>query len=107
DDVVNDALVEVFTAQEGITVGGQHFELLLAIDVGDFNDGDVKGTAAQVVNHDLAVALFGFIHAKGQRSRCRLVDDALDIQTGNAARILGSLTLAVIKVSGYGDHSLG
>jgi hypothetical protein len=48
DDVVDHALVEVFAAQEGVAVGRQHFELLLAIDVSDFDDRDVEGTAAQV-----------------------------------------------------------
>src|SRR5690606_30025340 len=42
DDVVNDALVEVFAAQEGVAVGGQYFELLLAVDIGNFNDGYVE-----------------------------------------------------------------
>ena len=55
--VVDDALVEVFTAEEGVAVGGQHFELLLAIDVGDLDDRDVEGAAAEVIDGDLAVAL--------------------------------------------------
>src|SRR5690606_5409693 len=49
DDVVDDALVEVFAAQEGIAVGRQHFELLFAIDVGDFDDRHVERAAAQVI----------------------------------------------------------
>jgi hypothetical protein len=57
DDVVDDALVEVFAAQEGVAVGGQHLELLLAVDVGDLDDGHVEGAAAQVIDGDLAVAL--------------------------------------------------
>ena len=32
DEVVDDALVEVFAAEEGVAVGGQHFELHLAVD---------------------------------------------------------------------------
>src|SRR3546814_19047063 len=49
DDVVADPLIDVFAAQESITVGGQHFELLLAIYIGDLDDGEVKSTAAQVI----------------------------------------------------------
>jgi hypothetical protein len=67
DDVVDHALVEVFAAQEGVAVGRQHFELLLAIDVSDFDDRHVEGTAAQVIHGDLAVAFFGLVQAEGQR----------------------------------------
>ena len=39
DDVVDEALVEVFAAQEGVAVGGQYFKLFVAVEVGDFDDG--------------------------------------------------------------------
>src|SRR5690606_26508337 len=53
NDVVNDALVEVFAAQVRVAVGRQHLELLFAIDVGDFDDVHVESAAAQVINGDL------------------------------------------------------
>src|SRR3546814_7081515 len=56
DQVVDDALVEVLAAEEGVAVGRQHLELLLAVDVGDLDDRHVEGAAAQVVHGDLAVA---------------------------------------------------
>ena len=107
DQVVDDALVEVLTAQEGVTIGREHLELLLAIDLGDLDDRDVKGAAAQVINRDLAVLGAGLVHAKGQRCRSRLVDDALDFQTGDAPGILGGLTLAVVEIGRHGDHRFG
>ncbi|EGP45431.1 putative NAD-specific glutamate dehydrogenase [Achromobacter insuavis AXX-A] len=107
DDVVDDALVEVFAAQEGVAVGRQHFELLFAIDVGDFDDRDVERAAAQVIHGDLAVALFGLVQAEGQRGRGRLVDDALDFQAGDAAGVLGGLALAVVEVRRHRDDGLG
>ena len=107
DDVVDDALVEVFAAQEGVAVGRQHFELLFAVDVGDFDDGHVERATAQVIHGDLAVALFGLVQAEGQRGRGRFVDDALDFQAGDAAGILGGLTLGVVEVGGHGDDGLG
>jgi hypothetical protein len=64
NDEIDDALVKVFTTQEGVAVGGQHFELLFAIDIGDFDDGDVERTAAQVVHGNLAVALFVLVQAE-------------------------------------------
>jgi len=38
NDEIDDALIEVFAAQEGVAIGRQHFELFFAIDVGNFND---------------------------------------------------------------------
>jgi len=104
DDVVDQTLVEVFAAEESIAVGCQHFELLVAIDIGDFNDRDIEGTAAQVINDNLAIALLVLVHAKGERCSGRFVDDALHIQTGDTTGILGSLALTVVEVSRYGNH---
>ncbi|NTW62044.1 ATP-dependent Clp protease ATP-binding subunit, partial [Candidatus Saccharibacteria bacterium] len=39
----DDALIKILTTQESIAIGGQHFKLVLAIDVGDLDDGDVEG----------------------------------------------------------------
>jgi hypothetical protein len=107
DDVVDDALVEVFTTQEGVAVGGQHLELLLAVDVGDLDDGHVEGAAAQVVHGDLAVALFLLVQAEGQGRSGGLVDDALDFQAGDAAGVLGGLALGVVEVGRHGDDGFG
>src|SRR5690606_16908628 len=107
NNVVDEALVEVFATQEGVAVGGQHFELLLAVDIGNFDDRDIEGTAAQVVHGNLAVALLGLVHAEGQCGSSRFVDDALDIQAGNASGVFCSLPLAVVKVRRYGNDRFG
>jgi GNAT superfamily N-acetyltransferase len=107
DDVVDDALVEVFAAQEGVAVGRQHFELHFAIDVGDLDDRDVEGAAAQVIHGDLAVALAVLVQAEGQGRGGGLVDDALDVQAGDAAGVLGGLALAVVEVRRHRDHGFG
>ena len=91
NDVVDDALVEVFAAEEGIAVGGEHLELLFALDIGDLDDRHVEGSAPQVIDGDLAVALFLLVQAEGQRRRRGLVDDALHVEAGDLARVLGGL----------------
>ncbi|CAE6953032.1 conserved protein of unknown function [Ectopseudomonas oleovorans] len=106
DEVVDQTNVEVLTTEEGVAVGGQHFELVLAVDFGDLDHRHVEGTATQVIDDHGVVAL-GLVHAIGQRSRGRLVDDALYVQTGDATGILGGLTLAVVEVGRNGDHRFG
>ena len=98
---VHDALVEVVAAQAVVAGGGQHLDHAVA----HLQHGHVEGAAAQVVDHDLLVGLL--IHAVGQRRGGGLVDDALDVQTGDLAGVLGGLTLGVGEVGGHGDDRLG
>ena len=98
---VDDALVEVVAAQVRVAVGGLDLEDAVA----QLEDGDVEGAAAQVVDGDLLVLLL--VQAVGQRGRGGLVDDALDVQAGDAAGVLGRLALGVVEVGGHGDDRLG
>ena len=107
NDEVDDALVKVFAAQEGVAVGGQHFKLLFTVHIGDLDDGDVKRAAAQVIDRDLAVAFFLLVQTKGQGCCGGLVDDAFDVEAGNAAGVFGGLTLRVIEVSRHRDDGFG
>ena len=90
--IVDDAHVEVLAAEEGVAIGRQHFELLLAIDVCDLDDRHVEGATAQVIHRDLGVRAL-LVQTVGQRCRSGLVDDAFHIQARNAAGILRGLTL--------------
>ena len=79
----------------GIAVGGKHFDHTVA----DLNDGHIKGTATQVIYHDL---LFFFVIQTISQSCCRrLVDDTFYIQTGDLACVLGSLTLRIVEIGRY------
>ncbi|RMP82784.1 hypothetical protein ALQ15_114378 [Pseudomonas syringae pv. actinidiae] len=106
DEVVDQTNVKVFTAQERVAVGGQHFELVLAINFGNLDDRDVERTATQVINDDSVIAL-GLVHTVSQSGRGWFVDDALDVQTGNTAGVLGCLTLTVVEVGRNGDDRFG
>ena len=90
DHVVHEALIEVVAAQTVVAVGRQHFKDA----VGNFKDGDIEGTAAEVVDHDLAVFLL-LIEAVGKRCRRGLVDDTKHIEARDLTRVLGRLTLGV------------
>ncbi|VVN70124.1 hypothetical protein PS685_04984 [Pseudomonas fluorescens] len=106
DEVVDQTNVEVFTTQEGVAVGGQHFELVLAIDFSDFDHGNVERTATQVVN-DYGVIALGLVHTVSQRGCGRFVDDTFNVQARDATGVFSSLTLAVVEVGRNGDHRFG
>src|SRR5690606_37184129 len=69
--------------------------------------GDVEGATAQVVHGDFAVNGARLVQAEGQGGGRGFVDDALDVQAGDAASVLGGLALRVVEVSGHRDHGLG
>ena len=104
--ILDQAQVEVFATQVGVTVGGQYFELVLAIHFGDFDDGNIEGAAAQVVHGDDGITAL-LVHAVGQGRSSGLVDDAFDVQTGDAACVLGGLALAVVEVGRHSDNRFG
>ena len=101
EDPIHDAIVPIVAAQMGVAVGRFDFENAVA----DFQDGNIKRAAAQVVNRDLLVFLL--VQTVGQRGGGGLVDDAQDFQAGDAAGVLGGLALGVVKICGNGNDGLG
>ena len=68
-------------------------------------DGNVEGSTTEVINGNNLV--FPLVHAIGQRGSRWLVDDTQYLQPGNCTSIFGRLTLRIIEVGGYCNHSLG
>ncbi|ACO33777.1 NAD-specific glutamate dehydrogenase domain protein [Acidobacterium capsulatum ATCC 51196] len=101
DEPVHDLLVEVVAAQVCVAIGRLHLDDAFA----HFENGDVERTAAKVIYGDGLVLLL--VEAIGQRGRGRLVDDALDVEPGNFAGVLGGLALRVVKVGRNRDDGLG
>ena len=101
DEPLHDALVDVVAAEVGVAVGGLDLDDAFA----DFEDGNVEGAAAEVVDGDGLVLLL--VEAVGERGRGGLVDDALDVEAGDLAGVLGGLALGVVEVGGDGDDGLG
>ena len=105
--MIDQTLIEVFATKEGIAIGREYFKLHFTIDIRNFDDGDIKSTATEVIDRNLAIALATFVQTK-RKCRCgRLVDDAFDIQTRDTAGIFGGLTLCVVEISRHGNDSLG
>ena len=99
DQVIDDALVEILATQEGVAVGGEHFKLLFAIHIGDLDDRDIEGAPPQVIDRNLAILATALVQAEGQRGGRGFIDDALDIQAGNAPGVLGGLALGIVEVA--------
>ena len=89
--------VEVVAPQVGVAGRGQHLDDAVL----DVQDRDVDGAAAEVVDDDLG--LFFQVDGIGQRRRRRFVDDALDVEPGDAAGVLGGLALGVVEIGRDGD----
>ncbi len=100
-DPVDQFLVDVVAAQMRVAVGRLHFDDILA----DLQDGYVECAAAEIVDGDQLVLLF--VHAVGQGGGGGLVDDALDVEAGDLAGILGGLALGVVEIGRDGDDRLG
>mmetsp|Transcript_27894 Transcript_27894/g.70115 ORF Transcript_27894/g.70115 Transcript_27894/m.70115 type:complete len:574 (+) Transcript_27894:58-1779(+) len=99
-EVLQQRVVKVLAAQEGVAVGGLDLKHAAA----DLQDGHVKGAAAQIVHGHEALLL---VRAVAQRRGGGLVDDAQHVQPRNLARVLGGLALTVIEVGRHGDDGLG
>ena len=85
----------------GVAAGGDDFEDAVV----ELEDGDVEGAAAEVVDGDDAVLLF--VEAVGEGGGGGLVDEAQDVEAGDAAGVFRGLALRVVEVGGDGDDGLG
>jgi len=88
----------------GVAAGGDDFEDAVV----ELEDGDVEGAAAEVVDGDdpvYAVLALGslFVEAIGEGGGGGFVDQAEDVEAGDAAGVFGCLTLRVVEVGGDGD----
>ena len=100
-DPLNDALVDVITAQVRVAIGGFDFDNAFA----HFENGDIKSSATQVIDRNRLV--FFLVETVSERRCGRLIDDARYFKTRNLASLLGGLALAVVKICGNGDHRFG
>ena len=100
DEGVEECVVEVLAAEEGVAVGG----LDLKDSLLDLQDRDVKGSTAQIEDGDDFV--LGLVHAVGQGSGGGFVDDSQDVQSGDLAGVLGGLALRVVEVGGHCDDGV-
>ena len=77
DYVSEEDNIEIFTTEMGITVRRLDFE----DGVLDFKDGDIKGTAPEIVDCDDCIS--GFVETIGKSRSSGFVDDSENVQSGN------------------------
>ena len=97
-DVLDQNFVKVVTTQMGITVRAQHFNQFVV----DFQDGNVKRTTTEVEHGDLFVFLV--LQTVSQSGCGRLIDDSLNLQSGNLTGVFRRLPLGIVKVSRNRDY---
>mmetsp|Transcript_66483 Transcript_66483/g.105199 ORF Transcript_66483/g.105199 Transcript_66483/m.105199 type:complete len:338 (-) Transcript_66483:1340-2353(-) len=97
-EVLHHALVEVLTAQVGVTIGSHHLEDAVV----DGQQRHIEGATTEVVDKDVLLGLL--IQAVGNGRGRRLVDDAQDVHSRDGARILRGLALAVVEIGRHRDH---
>ena len=98
----DDALIPVVAAQVVVASGGENLEHA----VGQVEDRDVERAAAEVEDEDLLLGGL-LVEAVGKSRSSGLVDDTLDVETGDLAGVLGCLTLRVVEVGRDGDDGVG
>ena len=106
DHPVDDPGVPVVTTEVVVTAGGLDLDGREAVVVlGDIEQRHVERAATEVEDEDGLVGLL--VETVGKRGRGRLVDDALDVEAGDLAGLLGGLALRVAEVRRHGDHGVG
>jgi hypothetical protein len=101
DEPIDDALVDVVAAQVRVAVGSLHFDDAFT----DFQNGNVEGAAAEVVDRDDFVFLL--VETVGESRRRGFVDDALHVETGDLAGVFRGDALGVVEVRRNGDDRFG
>ncbi len=97
--MVHQPVVKVLSAQVRVTGG----RLDLENTVLDSQERDIEGTAAQVKDEDILLALALFVETVGDGSGGGLVDDTEDVHARDGAGVLGGLALGVVEVGRDGD----
>ena len=94
-------VVEVLAAEA--RVAGGRLDLDHALD--DLQHRHVEGAAAEIEHHGAHLAV-PLVQPVRERRRGRLVDDPLDLEAGDRARVARRLPLDIAEVGGHGDHRL-
>ena len=103
DEVADDAVIEIFTTEMGVTSSRLDLEDALL----NSQDGHIEGTTTKIVDKDLALLLvILLVETVGESGGGGFVDDTEDVKTGDSTSVLGGGTLSVVEVGGDGDDGV-
>src|SRR5687768_11372598 len=100
EEPVDYPLIEIFTAEKRIARRREYFKHSVVY----FEDRDIERTAAEIVDGNFFTLVFA--EPIRERRRCRLVNDSLDLETGNLSCITSRLALHIVEVRRHRDDRL-
>ena len=100
--MVDESVVEIFTAQMSVTSSG--FDLEDTIFNGE--DGYIEGSAAKIEDEDVSLGADLLVETVSDGGSSGLVDDSEDVETGNGTGVLCGLSLGIVEVGWDSDDSV-
>ena len=101
EHVLDDAVVEVFASQMGISSRREYLEHAVL----NGQKRNVERAPAKIIDEDLRLSAL-LVETVGDGSSGGLVDDTENVETSNLAGILRCLTLGVVEVGGDSDNGV-
>ena len=95
-------VVDILSTKMGVAHRGKHGEVAIF----DCHDRDVQSPSTEVIYQDLNLVLCPPLKAVGHRGGSWLIDDVLNVETGNGGSILSRLLLLKVEVGGYRDDCI-
>ena len=101
DHPIDDPLIEILTAEEAVAAGGEHLEHAVI----HLQDRDIERASAEVEDRDF----LGFSTSQSicEGRRRGLIDDPLDVESGDLAGVLRRLALDIVEIGGNGNDRFG
>jgi hypothetical protein len=101
-EVVDKAVVKVFTTEVGVTSNSLDLKDALL----NSQEGHIKGSSTQIENQYISLARDFLVQSVCNGGGSRLINDTQNIETRNCASILCGLMLRVIEIGWNSDDSI-
>ena len=97
-------LIKIVPTEAIVARGRLDLNLRLIIDLVDFQNGDVEGSAAQIEDENGLIVFL--VDSVGQSGSCWFVDDSQNLKSSDSSGVLGGLALCICEVCWTGDDRL-
>jgi len=96
---INKGVIEIFSTEMGMTVGGLNLEDTLV----NGEEGYIESTTTEIENEDVFLLILSFVKTVSNGGSGWLVDDSQNIQTGDGTGVLGGLSLSIVEIGWDGN----